>query len=68
MRYIYKETTDEESVTIEKQLLENTSLMDFYKQSIDTIRKIDEIQLEPSESIQNKILDYSGSFNVESIS
>ena len=68
LRYIYKETSDEESVTIEKQLLENTALMEFYNQTIDTIRKIGEIQLEPSESIQNKILDYSGSFNVESIS
>ena len=68
LRYIYKETSDKESVAIEKQLLVNTSLMDFYNQTKETIRKINELQLEPSQNVQNKILDYSGSFKFESIS
>ena len=68
LRYIYKETSDQESVTIEKQLLENSSLMDFYNQTIETLRKVNEIQLEPSARVQNKILGYSGSFKVESLS
>ena len=68
LRYIYKETSDEESVNVEKQLLENTALMEFYNQTVETIKKIDEIELEPSKSIENKILEYSGSFRVESIS
>ena len=68
LRYIYKETSNEETVAIEKQLLVNTHLMEFYNQTKETIRKINELQIEPSQSVQNKILDYSGSFNFESIS
>lgn len=68
LRYIYKETSNEETVAIEKQLLVNTSLMDFYNQTKETIRKVNELQLEPSQNVQNKILDYSGSFKFESIS
>ena len=68
LRYIYKETSDDESVIIEKQLFKNSALMEFYNHTVDTIKRMNEIQLEPSESIQNKILKYSGSFNVESIS
>ncbi|MCG8310494.1 MAG: hypothetical protein MI975_24085 [Cytophagales bacterium] len=68
LRYIYKETSNEETVAIEKQLLVNASLMDFYNQTKETIRKINELQIEPSEGVQNKILDYSGSLRFESIS
>jgi len=68
LRYIYKETSNEETVTIEKQLLVNTSLMDFYNQTKDTIRKINELKFEPSKSVQRKIMEYSGSYKFESIS
>lgn len=67
LRYIYKETSTEETITIEKQLLMNGSIMDFYNQIKDTVRKINELQLEPSNYSQQKIIDYSGSFKFESI-
>ena len=68
LRYIYKETSNEETLAIEKQLLVNASLMDYYNQTKETIRRIYELQIEPSADLQKKILDYSGSFKYESIS
>ena len=68
LRYIYKETSNEETVAIEKQLLVNNSLTDFYIQTKEIVNRINEIQLEPSVRSQNKILDYSVSLNFESIS
>lgn len=68
LRYIYKETSNDEIVAIEKQLRLSASLMDFYNQTMETLRRINELQLEPSQNVQRKILDYSGSFKFESIS
>lgn len=68
LRYIYKETSNEEAIAIEKQLLVKASLMDYYNQTKDTIRGIQELMLEPSINSQKKIIDYSGSFKCESIS
>ena len=68
LRYIYKETSNEETVAIEKQLLVNASLMDFYNQSIETIRRIGELSLEPSINSQKRIIEYSESLKFESIS
>ncbi len=68
LRYIYKETSNEETVAIEKQLLVSTSMMEFYKKTKETISWINELQLEPSVNFQNKIIDYSGLLKFESIS
>lgn len=68
LRYIYKETSNEETVAIEKQLLVSTSMMDFYDQTKETITRINELQLIPSVNFQNNIIDYSGSLKFESIS
>lgn len=68
LRYIYKETSNEETIAIEKQLLVNASLVDFYNQTKETIRRINELQLEPSINFLNKIVDYSESLKFESIS
>ena len=68
LRYIYKETSNEENLAIEKQLLVNTSLVDFYNQTKETIRSIYELKLEPSENVHDKIMAYSSSYKVESIS
>jgi hypothetical protein len=67
LRYIYKETSNEETLAIEKQLLVSVSLMDFYNQTKETIRRITKLQLEPSINSQQSIMDYSGSFKFESI-
>lgn len=65
--YIYKETSNEETIAIEKQLLENVSLMEFYNQNKETIRKVINLKLEPSIDSQQNIIEYSGSFKFESI-
>ncbi len=67
LRYIYKEITCEEAVTIEEQLLENNGLMDFYNQAKEILFQIDEIKFEPSAKVQRNILKYSSSLNFESI-
>ena len=68
LKYIYKETSKEDNVAIEKQLSLNAALMDFYNQTIETTKKIHALQLEPSNNFDEKILDYSGSFKFEHIS
>ena len=68
LRYIYKETSNEETIAIEKQLLVNASLVDFYNQTKETNRRINELQFEPSINFLNKIVDYSESLKFESIS
>ena len=68
LRYICKETTNEETVAIEKQLLVNASLMDFYNQTKETLGQLNELEIKPSKKVQKRILDYSGSLKVESIS
>jgi len=68
LKYIYKETSKEDNIAIEKQLSLNAALMDFYNQSVETIEKIHALQLEPSNNFDEKILDYSGSFKFEHIS
>ena len=68
LKYIYKETSIEETKDIEKQLLVNAPLMDFYSQTKESIRRIGELTLEPSINSVKKIIDYSGSFKFESIS
>ena len=68
LRYIYKETSNEETVAIEKQLLVNAALMDFYNQSKETIKQLNKFEIKPSQKVQKNILDYSLSLKVESIS
>ena len=67
LRYIYKETSNEETLAIEKQLLVSVSLMEFHNQTKETIRRITKLQLEPSINSQQSIMDYSGSFKFVSI-
>jgi hypothetical protein len=68
LRYIFYETSEEENLAIEKQLIVNSVLMDFYRKSNETLKSIQNIQLEPSEISTNAILDYSESLRFESIS
>lgn len=68
LRYVFNETSEEENLAIEKQLIVNSNLMDFYRQANETVKKVQNLMLEPSEETMNQILDYSGSLRVESIS
>lgn len=68
LRYIFNETSEEESLAIEKQLIVNSGLMDFYRKSSDMVKRIENLQLEPSEASMSKILRFSDAHRVESIS
>ena len=68
LRYIFSETSEEENLAIEKQLIVNSGLMDFYRRSNETLKKIQKLKLEPSENSTLRILEYSDSLKVESIS
>jgi hypothetical protein len=68
LRYIYDETSLEENLAIQKQLIVNSSLMNFYREVNEAAKKVKEFQLEPSESSMNNILEYSDSLRFESIS
>ena len=68
VRYIYKETSNEETVAIEEQLRANTSLMEFHNQTNETIKKISSLNLEPSKNVHDRIMEYSSSNKFESIS
>ncbi len=68
LRYIYKETSDEEARAIQKQLLLNAALMDFYNQTVETMSRIADLQLEPSPKSLDRLIRYSASLRVESIS
>ncbi len=66
IRYVFKETTKEEDSGIENKLLVNNDLIDFYIDASDVIRKLKELDLEPSEKAVKAILDYSRSVGVHS--
>lgn len=68
LRYIYNETSLEENLAIQKQLIVNSGLMNFYREVYDAAKKVKDLQLEPSETSMNRILDYSESLKFESIS
>ncbi len=68
LRYIYNETSLEENLAVERQLILNAALMNFFKEAKETISKIDRFELKPSESVTNRILNYSGALKFESIS
>ncbi len=68
LRYVFDETSLEENLAIQKQLIVNSSLMNFYREVNDAAKKVKEIQLEPSESSMNRILEYSDLLRFESIS
>jgi len=68
LRYIFRETSKEENLAIENELLQNASLMDYYKQSVESIHEVKQLELEPSEKAVSKILKYSESMKAISIS
>jgi hypothetical protein len=61
LRYVYKETTPQESGEIETALLHDKDLYFYFKQILQTVQDVNRLEVEPSErSIQN-ILKYSRS-------
>ena len=68
LRYIFKETSSEENLAIENQLILNSNLMDFYEQSMQILKRVNQLSIEPSERITNNIIDFSDYKRFESIS
>lgn len=68
LRYIYNETSLEENLAIERQLILNAGLMIFFKEAKETIDQLSHLELKPSESVTRNILNYSGDLKFESIS
>lgn len=68
VRYIFRETTKEENLAIENELLQNASMMDFYKKTVESVHEIQQLELEPTDRAINKILRYSESMKAMSIS
>ena len=62
VRYIYKETTREENIEIEQTMLFDEVLADSYAELSSTVLSLNEIHKEPSQSLIDKILNYSESY------
>ncbi len=68
IRYIFNETTEEESYAIKCQLLTDAKLAEFHKQSKNILNQLESLTMEPSENIIQQVLDYSSIMAFHSIS
>ena len=67
LRYIYRETTEEESLAIKNTLLFDQDLMDFYKEITSLAQQIRNISVEPSAQSVKAIIDYAQINSLQSI-
>jgi hypothetical protein len=67
IRYIYHDTTEEETSDIEKELLFDNKLFEVYKNLAEVTMELDRVEESPSEKVINKILEYSKSLNLNSV-
>lgn len=67
IRFLYHETTKEEAKRIRKALLVDDELMDEFKSLKKLVRKIEGLELEPSDDSIQKILSYSKTLNLHSV-
>jgi hypothetical protein len=63
IRYIYKETSEEESKLIAYTLLTDTELRTFYEEMKGMKQEISKLMNEPSERTLGRILTYSREFH-----
>ena len=61
IRYLYRETTEEERTEIDKALICDSELRSLYHEMVATIKDMDEAKLEPSATTVLSILSYSKS-------
>lgn len=61
IRYLYRETTEEEEKEIDKALTRDAELMASYHELRALIQELDKAELEPSSSAVLNILSYSRS-------
>ncbi|CAN5431664.1 hypothetical protein BH23BAC1_BH23BAC1_10260 [soil metagenome] len=67
VRYLYKETSEEENREIATALLCDSDLMDSYRQLNAIKEELDLIMKYPSDRVANNILEYSRSFDLHSV-
>ena len=67
VRYIYQETTAEESIEIETALVFDEVLSERYNDLRRTVEGLDEVICAPSNVAIDKILSYSRSYDLHSI-
>lgn len=63
LRYAYQETPEEENELIEQMLLTDPAMQAFYQEILDLQHQINQVHLEPSDSVTNRILDFSRNFS-----
>ncbi|MFI5171792.1 MAG: hypothetical protein ACHQFW_05345 [Chitinophagales bacterium] len=59
IRYIYHETTEEESSLIEETLLSDWELKELYESLLESKADLDKVRISPSQKVIDKILRYS---------
>lgn len=64
VRYIYQETTPEESIEIETALIFDEQLAETYNNLSGTVESLKAVNLKPSEHTVDKILSYSKSYDL----
>ncbi len=62
VRYLFDETSDVENVSIETNLSEEISLLDFYLDSLKLRSEMDKISLNPSDLAVSNILAFSRNY------
>ena len=67
IRYIYRETTEEENLAIRNALLFDQELMGFYKEIKSIVSELNNIEVEPSAKSVKAIADYAQINSLQSI-
>lgn len=67
IRYIYQETTPEESIEIETALIFDEQLSEAYNSLNGTVESLKAVKLKPSEDTIDKILSYSRSYDLHAL-
>jgi len=67
IRYIYQETTAEESIEIETALIFDEALSDSYNELSRTVGLLKQVQVKPSEGTVDRILSYSKSYDLHAL-
>ena len=67
IRYIYHETTEQESIDIEETLLIDNEFFEEYRKLAEVSMELDRVDEKPSEKSIRKILNYSKSLNLHSV-
>ena len=67
VRYIYQETTTEESVEIEMALIFDEALAEKYSELTKTVDLLTQVKVKPSDQSIDKILSYSRSYDLHAL-